>query len=282
MIRWDWYQGTPREDVSPMIIFDRIASEIDDAHRIHTRRHGQNGYAYSAHLVDKDDYLLAVMNYEGNRGAKPNLRGTGPSAPAFANALRKCYPRHNVTRADACSDLLGADFSAIRDKSMVLARQARTSGLRHVPDDPERGETYTIGAKSSASQTRIYRKDLELIRKGVSADEFPQPIVRIEQQINPKGENLRLYFSHAEPAEIFGASRIGRAMAATFLNNNPAAISMTRRPPTSFDIRSGWLAKQAGGILGEIRQRFATPEEICRYIYVTLLDQPEFDSTVIK
>jgi len=278
MIRWDWYQATPLDDVPPMVVLDSIASEIEGADRIQSNRRGQNGYAKSALLLDADEHVLAIMNYEGNNGARPNLRGTGPSAPAFAYALRERYPRHNVTRADACSDLLGADFRAISDQARVMARRARTHGLSYVPDDPKRGPTYQIGSKTSVTQMRIYRKDLEMIRKGADAAEFPEPIVRIEQQVNPKGDALRLAFARCDPEDVFGASRVGRAVSEEILMNNPIAINMTRRPPSDYDIRCRWLAVQARRVLLEIRDKHPTKEQFCKFLFEDLLDEMPFSS----
>lgn len=276
MIRWDWYQATPLDDVPPMVIFDSIATEIEGANSIQSGRRGQNGYAKSALLLDGDEHVLAVMNYEGNNGARPNLRGTGPSAPAFAHALRERYPRHNVTRADACSDLLGADFSAISEQARVMARRARSQGLSYVPDDPRRGPTYQIGSKTSATQMRIYRKDLEMIRKGADPAEFPEPIVRIEQQANPKGDALRLAFARCDPEDIFGASRVGRAVSEEILKNNPIAITMSRRTPNDYQNSCTWLAKQGRKILLEIARKHPTPEDFCRFLFEDLLDENPF------
>jgi hypothetical protein len=118
-----------------------------------------------------------------------------------------------------------------------------------------------------------------LISKGLPREQFPEPIVRIEQQANPKGF-LRPAFARYEPDDVFGTSRVARMVSQEILMNNPLATCMTLRPPTDYDLRCTWLARQARNILVEIRQRHSTPEEICKFIYGKLLDEPPFDGHI--
>ena len=266
-IRFDAYASTMLDDLPPMVFLDAIASDLEGAERIVPGLRGQNGYAERAAIVDGDGYALANINFGGNSGARPNIRAQGPATPEFVEVLRSRYPRHRFTRVDACCDLLGADFRGTVDRCRVIAGSNGTHGLRHVPDDPEKGETYEIGSRQSPAFTRVYQKHLELIKKGVDPAEFPEPIVRIEAEVKPKGDGLREAFAHYSPHAVFGASRVTRAISRLLLDNNPAAIVMRRRPPSDYERQCTWLKVQARKALFAIRDRHPTPEEFYSFLF---------------
>lgn len=253
-IRFDWYQATFRDDLPPAVLLDRIASDLPGSHRVQQLTRGLNGYAKSAILLDQDDRTLVTMQHSGNGGAPPNLYASGPHTPDFAHAVRQLRLTHDVTRGDACCDLEGADHSQLADQVRTIARSYRVKGSTVLPDNPDEGVTYTVGAPTSAVRCRVYRKDLELIAKGVPADEFPQPIVRVEAQIRPKGANRRI-FATMEPDALFGSSRWLRAISRTVLDGNPAAIVMQKREPTDYDRQIAWLRTQAGKALAAVYAR---------------------------
>lgn len=264
-VRFDWYQATVRDDLPPSIILDRIAADLPGAHRVEHRQRGFNGYSKSAILLDQDERCLFTMQHSGNAGAPPNLYASGPDTPAFAHTIRQLRLTHDVTRADACCDLEGEDWDAVRSQVQIIARSHRVKGKTDLPDNPDEGATYYAGAPTSSVRCRVYRKDLELISKGVSADEFPQPIVRVEAQIRPKGV-VRRRLATAEPDELFGCSRWLRAISSTVLDGNPAAIVMQKREPTDYDRQVTWLRTQAAKALSAVYARHPTHEKFGKFI----------------
>lgn len=264
-VRFDWYQATFRDDLPPSVILDRIAADLPGSHRIEHRQRGFNGYSKSAILLDQDDRTLVTMQYSGNAGAPPNLYASGPDTPAFAHTVRQLRMTHDVTRGDACSDLEGVDHGEIADQVRTIARTYRVKGHTHLPDNPEEGVTYTAGAATSSVRCRVYRKDLELIAQGVSADEFPQPIVRVEAQIRPKGA-VRRVLSIAEPQALFGCARWLRAVSSAVLDGNPAAIVMQTREPTEYDKQLAWLKTQAAKALSAVHARHPGNEQFGKFV----------------
>lgn len=264
-VRFDWYQATFTDDLPPSVLFDRIAADLPGAHRIEHRQRGFNGYSKSAILLDQEDRTLVTMQHSGNAGAPPNLYASGPDTPAFAHTVRQLRLSHAVTRGDACSDLEGVDHGEVADQVRSIARSYRVKGFTHQPDNPEEGVTYNVGAVSSAVRCRVYRKDLELIAQGVSADEFPQPIVRVEAQIRPKGA-VRRVLATAEPEALFGCSRWLRAVSRTVLEGNPAAIVMWQREPTEYDRQVAWLKTQAARALSAVHSRHPGAEALGKFV----------------
>lgn len=272
MMRFDWYQATFYDDIPPAVLFDRIAGDLPGAHRVEHLRRGKNGYSSSAVLLDCEDHVLATMFHGGNGGAAPNIASTGPDAPRFADTVRSLRLSHGVTRGDACQDLEGEDFDLAVDDLRITARRFGVKGLAWVPDDPETGATYYAGSPQSDTRLRVYRKDLQLIGKGVDPDEFPQPIVRFEAQIRPR-KPLRQQFAAMGPEEYFGASKLLRAVSAGFLGQHPKAVVMQTREPTDFDRQLGWLRTQAHNILSAIQARNPTDEQLGRFIRQEIIER---------
>lgn len=265
MMRFDWYQATFYDDIPPGVLLDKIAADLPGAHRIEHGRKGQNGYAKSAVLFDQEEHPLATMLYGGNGGAPPNIRGTGPDAPSFVDTVRSLRLDHGVTRGDACQDLEGADWSEIAgDVKRIIARNGM-SGSSVVPDNPEEGPTYYAGAASSAVRARVYRKDLQLIALGVSPDEFPQPIVRVEAQIRPRTATRRS-FAWMGPEAYFGASRWLRAVSRDLLEHHPASIVMQKREPVTYENQVRWLRTQAHKALSAILARHPGDEAFGKFL----------------
>lgn len=264
-IRFDWYQATIREDLPPSIILERIGRDLPGASSVTHLERGRNGYAKSALLVDREDHTLFTMFHGGNAGAPPNVVASGPDAPAFAHALRSLRYTHDVTRADACCDLEGEDWGSIRDQVQTIARRFRVKGKTDLPDNPEEGATYYAGAPSSAVRCRVYRKDLELIAKGVDPAEFPQPIVRVEPQIRPQGAARRA-LATKEPEELFGCSQWLRAVSRDVLEGNPSKIVMQTREPTTYEKQVAWLKTQAAKALSAVYSRHPGHEKFGKFI----------------
>lgn len=265
MMRFDWYQATFYDDISPAVLLDRIAADLPGAHRIEHGRKGRNGYANSAVLMDQEEHALATMFHGGNQGAPPNVYSSGPDAPAFVDTVRKLRLDHGVTRGDSCQDLEGEDFQHVAGGVRQIANRIGVKGLSWVPDDPESGPTYYAGRPTSDIRLRIYRKDLQLVGLGCDPDDFPQPIVRVEAQIRPR-KPVRRSFARMSPEDYFGASKLLRAVSTGFLEHHPRAIVMQRREPTSYDRQVQWLRTQAHRVLASIMERNPGDEAFGRFL----------------
>ncbi len=269
--RLDWLQVTSCSDLPPSLYLDQVAANFPGAARIEHRSRGCSNYDRTALLLDTADHPLVTMIHGGNKGARPNLKCTGPDAPAFATALQAAGLPHIVTRIDSCIDLEGEDFHEVAGTVKRVLKSCGMSGLSWVPDDPEKGPTYYAGAPTSDVRSRIYRKDLQLIKAGVSPDEFPQPIVRVEAQIRPK-KAARARFVDIAPREVFGASRWLRAVATRVLDDNPAAIVMQKREPTDYEKQLAWLKTQGHKVMSAIYARHPSPELLGKFIIENIIN----------
>jgi hypothetical protein len=131
---------------------------------------------------------------------------------AGVEVIRATFPRHLVTRADACEDFEDPDafdrLQAICLRAAVDHRvRVDTRGDHLVTME---GRTVYLGAPSSAIRLRLYDKAAELRAKFAQDFEtlrcIPPHLARLEAQTRPQGREARERFATIEPMEVMGSS----------------------------------------------------------------------------
>ena len=130
--------------------------------------------------------------------------------------LQRLFPRHSVSRLDACVDFFGqTSWDNIEEKLTEICTKRRVlmspSGAGHKRPDGSRnktkGRSWYCGGKFSPFQVVFYEKGLMNIGKGIPDD--PQR-VRLEVRVRPKSNAKRSVGEmKPKPEDLFGMSKWG-------------------------------------------------------------------------
>ena len=239
--RFDWYAATL--DVPPGVIADAILGEVPGAHGVRLGR-GRHGYQQSMSVTDGDGELVATI-LSGGANLPPHAFASGRTAPAFSDLVRRHWrDAHHVTRLDSCFDVL-ADFDAVHPDLKLLAKQRGLKGRSYIPDDPEDGATYYIGAPSSRVQARVYEKGKEMRAKGHDVPDFAMEMLRFEVQLRPTKEG-RVTAASMSAEDVWGATDWTREMAVQHLGYDPGRTCTQFRLHTTFERRCDVVSDQYG------------------------------------
>ena len=134
--------------------------------------------------------------------------------------FQELYPKHSVSRLDACEDYSGAGtwdkLEALVTEVCSLHKVTMAPfGEGHVrPDgtrDATKGRSWYCGSKNSPFRIVIYEKGLEQIAKGIPDDPTR---VRLEVRIRPSSKSKEFVGSSGlMPIDLFGMSRWGLEVA---------------------------------------------------------------------
>jgi hypothetical protein len=158
---------------------------------------------------------LATLYYGGAVGEHgPHVFASGFESVTLAEAVRKRFPEHRVSRADACEDYAqpGA-FAAITGlaESIALERDVQAKWVKPVRGQEDRGATLYVGAPSSDVRVRCYEKGKQLreTEQDLAADVNH---VRAEIQVRPHG-TAKSAVAHMQPSELWGLSGFSHELA---------------------------------------------------------------------
>jgi hypothetical protein len=245
---FDWYQGTVK--AHPSQVLDSLMT-LPGAHDRQTGR-GRLNYQASTTVCTADRDTLATVLHGGNGGGA-HVIGTGDNAQAVAATLRRWWPEHTVTRLDSADDL-GVEFQELHAKLQAIGRDCGLKGRSIVPDDPEDGATYYLGADTSAVRARGYEKSKELAKKCGTWEGITPGIVRVEVQVRPVREGKAAAASWS-PMQVFGASHWTRRIATELFEVDAPRVIMARRIPTTYERTHTALLYQFGPHLREMLAR---------------------------
>jgi hypothetical protein len=250
MASFDWYQATVRAPVD-----DLLAGllELDDAAELRHSK-GVHGYAHTTAIYGSDGRLGHV--WHGGTHSHPHAVMTGEDAQAGAELLRARFPGHLVTRADAREDFSdGGAFDRIQPHLLDVARTHRvkvgTAGDHLLT---MQGRTVYLGAKSSATQLRLYDKAAEL-RAKFAADPVrlaavPETLTRLEAQVRPQTAEARARFATIEPLEVMGSSAWLRKLWQLVAGEGLQPVQVGKGYRQADDARAyAYLLAQYGGLL---------------------------------
>lgn len=251
--RFDWYQGTVKEH--PSGVRDVLMS-LPGAHDWKGGRRGLN-YEASATVQTADHDVIATCFFGGNGGGT-HVIGSGECASVVAESIRKWWPAHSVSRVDSADDL-ALDFAGAHARLQTIGRECGLKGRSVLPDDPDDGATYYLGADSSAVRARAYEKSKELAKKCGSWDGITPGVVRFEVQLRPVRE-AKLNAAQWTPLQVWGASHWTRRIATEMLQVDAPRVIMARRIPTTYERTNAAMLVQYGPHLTEMFQRHGSWE----------------------
>lgn len=197
-------------DLAVVDLAKRLRGQIETAECL-------NGYKVAVQIV-RDGHKLVHCLTGGSGTAKGSSQFVAAStANEVYPVLRDMFPRHSVSRLDACEDYSG---QGAWDKLEAMLTEICTKhgvsmapyGEGHVrPDgtrDKTKGRSWYCGSKASPFRIVLYEKGLEQLAKGVPAD---PTWVRLEVRVKPSSKAKEMVGStDLKPADLLGFSRWGK------------------------------------------------------------------------
>ena len=251
MLRFDAYTATSM-DATPDD-FCQILADAGGLASVLDARRGK-GFHQFAHRVGFRDHTgteWASVQWGGARHeGRTMIEVKGENTPAAAELLRQRF-YHRVTRVDSCADFdKPRAFESLYRKCRQVKKAHRIVGGKHGDweDFPEKGRTLYLGAKSSVTRMRLYEKGLQPEYAHLNRPNWS----RMEVQVRPAKE-AKDAFNRLTPAEVWGASRWTRELAAIALQSHidPHPAGTTYRL-SSLERRTNSLCKQYGATFMEL------------------------------
>jgi hypothetical protein len=232
-MRFDGYAGTVYEaeftDVAQAIARDLGASV--------KRGSGRRRYSEVLDLELGGRQAAWVGLDHGNRSVY--FEGKGDTSPDLVHAVRRNFPEHGCARVDVCEDY---DEPGAFDRLVKLVRKHKgprvDSAYVRLPDDPEKGRTWSAGVRGGVGMVRVYEAGKMRERLHYGRPNW----ARVELECRPHYARDKRLAATASPVEVWGFSawtmRVGTVV---------AGIPIPRFEPepsnTSHDKRTLYLAR---------------------------------------
>lgn len=209
----DGPDGQNRFDLAVVELAKRLGGDIEVGDRL-------NGYQVSYQIVRKGHRLVQCLT--GGPGA---ARGSSQfiaasTADEVYPVIRDMFPRHCISRLDACEDYYGEGcWDRLEAMLTKICGEHGVSmapyGEGHTrPDgsrDVTKGRSWYCGSKASPFRIVLYEKGLEQLAKGIPDDPTR---VRLEVRVRPSSKAKALVGScNLQPADLLGFSRWGKDVA---------------------------------------------------------------------
>lgn len=238
--RIDWYQAT-FDDLDDERVPTTLALALGATVR---RGKGRLGYAAGWDVVGVGDEALATVLGRSARLGEVHVIVTGSACDAVVPVLRRLWPLHRVSRADAAVDFL-ADFEHLDALALAFATD-RGISYRLVTDSSG-GATRYVGSPRSEVMVRLYKKSEELRQKyPEQAHEVPDGIVRAECQVRPGKREVKAAAAWMSSDELWGLAEWSALFAVSILNLAPIRTSTHFRRQSDWSRMLHWLGKQYG------------------------------------
>lgn len=251
MIRFDAYSATT-EAAKAVDLVQLVATAVEGLPgKSWTMKQGKGFHQFGERIsfVEDGSEFAAVM-WGGRQGDRVMLEAKGERTPAVVEALRSHFP-HRCTRVDSCADFdAPGAFQSLYKACRTVKKAHRIIGGKagDWEDFPEKGRTLYLGAKSSVTRTRLYEKGKQPEYAHLERDDW----VRLEVQVRP-AKDAKTEFATLSPAEVWGASRWTRDLAAVALQNHvdphPAGTTYRR---SSNETTLRWMCRQYGPAMAEL------------------------------
>ncbi len=202
---FDWFEATAIA-VSSLGCTTRQIEEEDAATRAilatliagglsPVRDPGGAGKSYGVSLQLKSDLkhadAVAKVSFGSHTGAMPHITVTGADGQchSIATHLQSARLPLKPTRIDVKVDISMKDlWSRLKKKADEQAGRSKKIKRPVVISGSEGGETFRLGAPSSSTCIRVYKKDFErFAKKKIKEEDIDPNLVRIEFQLRPKG-----------------------------------------------------------------------------------------------
>jgi hypothetical protein len=226
--RFDWYEMTAEgldDGRVPAALALSTGATVEPGK-------ARNGYG-RASVVCRGEDVLAVVYGGSARAGEVHVVTTGSSCDEVVPILRRLWPQHRVSRADAALDFSG-DFDQLDAQLVAFCREGRQ--LKHeLIVNSEGGATRYVGGRSSEVRLRLYKKSEQLRALHPDrAQEIPDGVVRVEVQVRPGKRATKELAAVLRPDDMFGLGQWSAQYAAEVLRLQP------ERTPTNFRRPSDW------------------------------------------
>ena len=219
MMRFDFYRASLLDGTDAEQVINHLALQNPTGDLVEGR--ARMGYEACTTLRDEHgDRWCDVLR--GPAGVLVEV--SGDTSPAVVGHVRSAWPRHAVSRADVCEDLITEErglFERLHPElKRVVRRHGRVQAVTISADKSEEGASYRIGSRTSETFVRVYQKPEQLVatRQGhPSLKAYFGRWVRAEVEVKPQKDN-RYTASVFEPEQFCGLSRIARDVTKAILD----------------------------------------------------------------
>lgn len=237
--RFDWYEltadGLDDGRVPPALAL-ALGARV-------TRGKGRNGYAV-CDVVERDDVVLAEVHGHSAREGEVHITITGEACDEVVPLVRRLYPVHRVSRADAAIDF-AADFDELDARAVAFAKQ---HGIKfRLVQDSDGGSTRYLGAPTSETRLRVYKKSEQLraLHPEIAAT-IPDGIVRSELVARPGKREVKELVSTMTADELWGLGRWSQLYALEMLGIDAPRTPTHYRRPSDWSRALYFVNKQYG------------------------------------
>ena len=258
---FDWYQfSTPLPIRDLMQVLEPLGQEVP----FHDETPKLKGYGWAFKTGGPGGSVL--VHYGGRNGDEhgPNVAGTGPLAPAVANAVRAARVPHGVGRADVRLDFLG-DYDACRLRFIERCNAAgmATADAGSCPESAKQlGRTVYGGARSSMYQPTLYQKGLQL------GDGHPVDYLRLEHRFTPTKSKDKQQLAALSPAHMTGLRPVSRDLSESLAGLAVKPYALTRYPKEQTPYY--FMLVQYGRVLRELLQDHGSPAAVGEQLFLDL------------
>lgn len=257
-MRFDGYAGTLRQ-----VEFDLAAQAIAQGLDGIVVK-GQPRRRYGEVLdVELDGRQAAWVGWDRGNGTV-YFEGKGETSPELARVVRRHFPTHTVARADVCEDY---DAPGAFERLVELVRDLKgprvDSGFVRLPDDPEKGRTWTAGVRGAVGMIRVYESGKMRERAHLGRPD----LARLELECRPHYADQKAAAAKMSPGEFWGLTawthRVGEAVTRVDLPRYEQAVRAVSFHKTTLYLartyKRHWLEMldQAGGDQAAVMQTFA-------------------------
>ena len=272
MVRFDAYTATTTEAKT-----DDLMQLLMDVGGIGGMEHitrGKGFHTFGERIAVNDGCgEWASIQSGGRQGDRVMLEVKGERTPEAVEALRTRFG-HRCTRVDAC-----ADFDAPRAFERLYRACNQVKKAHKIiggkfgdwEDFPEKGRTLYLGARTSATRTRLYEKGKQPEYAFLERPNW----TRLEIQVRPL-KDAKEAFSGLSPIEVWGSSRWTRDIAAAVLHEHvePHPAGTVYRK-TERDAALWWMCKQYGPALTSLVEDLGNWDCVGRTLSEILAEQDE-------
>lgn len=207
-----------------------------------------HGYENGWRLVRGDEVVASVL-HGGNGDAALNAWASGFGARGYSEWIRRHFPAHYLTRADAAMDFNQPNSWADLQDVFFDLKNDHTRVQTSVVGDlfgGKKGVTYYLGSPKSEARARFYQKGLQIPEAGNPHH------VRAELAVRPKGLARQVLAS--QPASIlWGYTPWSRTAFERLQGFDPGQVVRETARRTTLEAKLSACHRQYGKVIAELR-----------------------------
>jgi DNA relaxase NicK len=260
-MNFDWYQASV-PGVRPEVIMGALGEA--EYYGQWSEARPSKGYDIGAHFVVGDEVKYRLSHGGQNEQYGANVCASGGHAPKLAEVLRASFPRHRVSRLDACVDYHHKDaYSYLREIGLRIASQHNLQVREIVKPlkESDDGCTLYMGAPSSVVTARIYEKGKQL---GCGTE-----WVRAELQVRPQ-KQVKEAAAALSAQEVWGLAKWSTAFAVELGQTDIQRVDVQIYQPSDDARAYRHMLKQYSKILNKMLATHGSPETAGAQIFYDL------------